>query len=166
MKQKIFQERSIQLAEYKQFYKSETDLILTTKTEASAFNNLMKDLIMRKNNYLIQQDKILEENVNLKKENELKEKEIQKLKIGITNNQMPTKLGSSTIVKRDSISVNPESDVELQKEEKIMVVKAEYDLLVHRYGIVKSTLESVLYFIVPQNLRDLVNKVMAEITEK
>jgi hypothetical protein len=47
--------------------------------------------------------------------------------------------------------------------EYITIKKSEYETIKAKYGIVKSTLESVLCFIVPQNLRDLVNKTMREI---
>jgi len=46
-----------------------------------------------------------------------------------------------------------------------MVNRSEYETLKKRYGIAKTALESVLYFIVPQNLRDLINKAMLDIKE-
>lgn len=45
----------------------------------------------------------------------------------------------------------------------ISIKKTEYELLKTRYGIAKTALESVLCFIVPVNLREVVNKAMGEI---
>jgi hypothetical protein len=46
-----------------------------------------------------------------------------------------------------------------------MVDAEEYEILKTRYAIAKTALESVLYFIVPQNLRELVYKAMQDIAE-
>jgi hypothetical protein len=75
---------------------------------------------------------------------------------------MPT-LETSTIIKRELVS--PPDSVEKNNEDFITVNKAEYQILKKRYSIVKTTLESVLHFIVPQNLRNLVNKTIKEIKE-
>lgn len=156
-KVKLFQERSLQLAEYRQFYYTEKDLILNTETDAVAFEELMKNLALRKNDYLLERDRIAEENANLKKQNEESQKEIEGLKTIIKIEQTPTEQFEPTIVKREIID-----DVE---EEYISVKKSDYEVLKTRYGIAKTALEAVLYFIVPQNLRDLANKALKEIEE-
>lgn len=51
------------------------------------------------------------------------------------------------------------------EDEFISVKKSEYEILKTRYGIAKPALESVLFFIVPENLRNLVNNAMKEIAE-
>jgi len=153
-KVKLFQERSLQLAEYRQFYFTEKDLILNTETDDVAFEELMKNLALRKKDYLLEQERIAKENASLKKQNEQKQKEIDGLKTIIKIEQTPTTEAPSTIVKR-----------EVSEEEFITVKKSEYELLKRRYGIAKTALESVLYFIVPVNLRDLVNNAMRDIAE-
>jgi hypothetical protein len=50
-------------------------------------------------------------------------------------------------------------------DELVMVNRKEYEILKSRYGIAKTALEAVLCFIVPQNLRDLVNKAMKDIAD-
>jgi hypothetical protein len=156
-KVKLFQERSLQLAEYRQFYYTEKDLILTTETDAVAFEELMKNLVLRKNEYLIERERIAKENENLKKQNEESQKQIEDLKTIIKIEQTPTEQVEPTIVKREIVD-----DTE---EDYISIKKSEYEVLRIRYGIAKTALESVLYFIVPQNLRDLVNKALKEIEE-
>jgi len=153
-KVKLFQERSLQLAEYRQFYFTEKDLILNTETDDVAFEELMKNLALRKKDYLLEQERISKENASLKKQNEQKQKEIDGLKTIIKIEQTPTTEAPTTIVKR-----------EVSEEEFITVKKSEYELLKRRYGIAKTALESVLYFIVPVNLRDLVNNAMRDIAE-
>jgi hypothetical protein len=57
-------------------------------------------------------------------------------------------------------------ETETKNEEIIVVNNSEHEeLLRKKYLISKTALESVLCFIVPQNLRDLVNKAMNEISE-
>ena len=156
-KVKLFQERSLQLAEYRQFYYTEKDLILTTETDAVAFEELMKNLVLRKNEYLIERERIAKENENLKKQNEESQKQIEDLKTIIKIEQTPTEQVEPTIVKREIVD-----DTE---EDYISIKKSEYEVLRIRYGIAKTALEAVLYFIVPQNLRDLTNKALKEIED-
>lgn len=68
-----------------------------------------------------------------------------------------------TIIRKDAKS-KPDF-VEAQSEDLISVNRKEYELLKTRYAIAKTALESVLCFIVPQNLRDLVNKALKEMAE-
>lgn len=158
-KQTLFQERSLQIAEYRQFYFTEKDLILNTETDEVAFEELIKNLVLRKNDYLIEQDRIAEENKKLKKQAEKQKEEIKQLKTIVKVTPTPTPV-TPTIVKREHIN----SDFDLtQNEDHIMVNRKEYEILKNRYGIAKIALEAVLYFIVPQNLRDLVNKAMKDI---
>jgi hypothetical protein len=160
-KQTLFQERSLKLAEYRQFYFTEKDIILTTETDEVAFEELMNNLVLRKNDYLIEQDKIAEENAKLKKQSQKQKEEIKQLKTIAKATPTPTP-ATPTIVKREHIN----SDFDLtQNEENIMVNRKEYEILKNRYGIAKSALEAVLYFIVPQNLRDLVNKAMKDLAD-
>lgn len=161
-KQNLFQERSLKLAEYRQFYFAEKDLILTTETDADAFEELMNNLVLRKNEYLIEQDKIAQENEKLKKQTEKQKQEIKQLKTIAKTNQTPTPQ-QPTIVKREAEL--PSEIIETQNEDLIMVNRKEYEILKNRYGIAKSALEAVLYFIVPQNLRELVNKAMKDIAD-
>jgi hypothetical protein len=155
-KAKLFQERSLQLAEYRQFYYTEKDLILTTETDAVAFEELMKNLVLRKNEYLIERDIIAQENENLKKQNEESQKKIADLKTIIKIEKTPTEQVEPTIVKR----VINDSD-----DEYISIKKSDYENLKTKFSISKTALEAVLYFIVPQNLRDLANKALKEIEE-
>jgi hypothetical protein len=158
-KQTLFQERSLQIAEYRQFYFTEKDLILNTETDEVAFEELIKNLVLRKNDYLIEQDRIAEENKKLKKQAEKQKEEIKELKT-IVKATPTTTPATPTIVKRE----HSDSDFDLTPNENlVMVNKVEYELLKKRYGITKTALEAVLYFIVPQNLRDLVNKAMKDI---
>jgi len=160
-KQTLFQERSLQIAEYRQFYFTEKDLILNTETDEVAFEELIKNLVLRKNDYLIEQDRIAEENKKLKKQAEKQKEEIKQLKTIAKVTPTPTP-ETPTIVKREHIN----SDFDLtQNEDHIMVNRKEYEILKNRYGIAKIALEAVLYFIVPQNLRDLVNKAMKDIAD-
>jgi hypothetical protein len=160
-KQTLFQERSLKLAEYRQFYFTEKDIILTTETDEVAFEELMNNLVLRKNDYLIEQDKIAEENAKLKKQSQKQKEEIKQLKTIAKATPTPTP-ATPTIVKRENIN----SDFDLtQNEENIVVNRKEYEILKNRYGIAKSALEAVLYFIVPQNLRDLVNKAMKDLAD-
>ena len=160
-KQTLFQERSLQIAEYRQFYFTEKDLILNTETDEVAFEELMKNLVLRKNDYLIEQDRIAEENKKLKKQSEKQKEEIKQLKTIAKVTPTPTP-ATQTIVKREHIN----SDFDLTtNEDRIMVNRKDYEILKNRYGIAKIALEAVLYFIVPQNLRDLVNKAMKDIND-
>lgn len=169
-KQKLFQERRLQIVEYKQFYNSETDLILTTETDTIHFNMLLQNLINRYGQEIIRQDEIKKQNEALKKQNEKNAEQIKKLKKEIKQTPTPASIPEPiqppaqptpvTIVTKEQSN----SDFDLPKNEDIIMVKrSDYELLKKRYGIAKTALESVLYFIVPQNLRDLVNKAMKEI---
>ena len=152
----------MRLAEYRQFYFTEKDLILTTETDADAFEELMNNLVLRKNEYLIEQDKIAEENKKLKKQAEKQKQEIKQLKTIAKTIPTPTP-EQPTIIKRevaDKDAFGADSGEEL-----ITIKKADYEILKARYGIAKSALEAVLYFIVPQNLRDLVNKAMKDLAD-
>ena len=161
-KQALFQERSLQIAQYSQFYFNSKDLILTNDTDEVAFEELMKNLVLRKNDYLIEQDRIAEENKKLKKQAEKQKEEIKELKTIVKANPTPTP-AIPTIVKRE-VEAKPDF-IETQNEDLILVNIKEYEILKNRYSIAKSVLEAVLYFIVPQNLRDLVNKAMQDIAD-
>ena len=175
-KQKIFQERMLQVAEYKKYYNPETDLVLTTETETLEFNMFLQDLINRHAKEVIKQEKLLKENEKLKKKNVESVKEIKNLKTIVKTSAVPPS-ESSTIVKNSAvpttesqtivkIATESKSDfIETQNEDLIMVNRKEYETLKIRYGIAKSTLYAVLYFIVPQNLRDLVNKAVKDIAD-
>jgi len=154
-KQKLFQERSLQIAEYRQFYYTEKHLILNVDTKQSEFDSLMKDLILRKEEYLQAQEKLAKENEALKKQNEKKAKEIKQLKQEVKQTPTPAPPIPVTILTRP----------QTKNEDVIMVNRSEYETLKKRYGIAKTALEAVLYFIVPQNLRDLVNKAIIDIKE-
>ena len=173
IKQKLFQERRLQVVEYKEFYDANKDLILTTETEQSKFDSLMKDLIFRKGEYLQAQAKLAKENEALKKKNEKNAQEIKQLKKEAK--QTPTFVPTPEHIQSPVISLPPDSFpkeqdnvsdfAETQNENIIMVNRSDYELLRKRYVIAKTALEAVLYFIVPQGLRDLVNKAMKDIAE-
>jgi hypothetical protein len=173
-KQKLFQERRLQIVEYKQFYNSETDLILTTETDTLEFNMLLQNLINRYAQEVIRQDEIKKENEKLKKEANKRKEIIKELKNIVKATPTPTPApipepihpptqpSPVTVLTREQSN----SDfVETQNEDIIMVNRSEYELLRKRYVIAKTALESVLYFIVPQTLRDLVNIAMKDIAE-
>lgn len=175
-KQKIFQERMLQFAEYKKYYNPETDLVLTTETETLEFNMFLQDLINRHAKEVIKQEKVLKEIEKLKKKNIESVKEIKNLKTIVKTSEVLTS-ESSTIVKTSAVPT-PESPtivkiateskpdfIETQNEDLIMVDRLEYERLKKRYSIAKTALEAVLCFIVPLNLRDLVNKTIKEIQE-
>jgi hypothetical protein len=160
-KQTLFQERSLQIAEYRQFYFTTKDFVLTTETSDVAFDELMKNLVLRKNDYLIEQDRIAEENKKLKKQAEKQKEEIKELKTIVKSNPTPT-LATPTIVKREHIN----SDFDLTpNEDHITVNRKEYEILKKRYSIAKTTLETVLNFIVPINLRTLVYNTLEELNQ-
>lgn len=85
--------------------------------------------------------------------NQLKPTENDALKL-IT--KQPTNISNSEV--DDKHFFTDESGIEY-----VTIKKSEYETIKAKYGIVKYTLESVLCFIVPQNLRDLVNKTLREI---
>jgi hypothetical protein len=164
-KQKLFQERRLQIVEYKQFYNSETDLILTTETEQSKFDSLMNDLIFRKTEYLKAQEKLAKENEVLKKQNEKKAQEIKQLKQEAKQTPTPASISEPIQPPAPPIPVTILTRPQTKNEDIIMVNRSEYETLKKRYAIAKTALEAVLYFIVPQNLRDLINKAMIDIKE-
>ena len=89
--------------------------------------------------------------------------ETKQLKTIIKIEQTPTAEAPTTIIKReiaDKDAFGADSS-----EEFISVKKRDYEILKTRYVIAKTALESVLYFIVPVNLRDLVNNAMRDIDE-
>jgi uncharacterized protein YqgQ len=165
IKQKLFQERSLQIAEYRQFYYTEKHLILNVDTKQSEFDSLMKDLILRKEEYLQAQEKLAKENEALKKQNEKKAMEIKQLKQKAKQTPTLAPVAESILPSTAELSHKPAEYVENKNENIIMVNRSEYETLKKRYGIAKTALEAVLYFIVPQNLRDLVNKAMIDIKE-
>lgn len=177
IKQKLFQERRLQVVEYKEFYDANKDLILTTETEQSKFDSLMKDLIFRRGEYLQAQAKLAKENEALKKKNEKNAQEIKQLKKEAkqTPTSSPAPVPIAEAIKSPVTSIPSDSfpkeqgnisDLsETQNEDIIMVKRSDYELLRKRYSIAKTALESVLYFIVPQALRDLVNVAMKDIAE-
>jgi hypothetical protein len=171
-KQKLFQERRLQIVEYKQFYNSETDLILTTETDTLEFNMLLQNLIIRHGQEIIRQDEIKKQNEALKKQNEKNAEQIKKLKKEIkqtpTTAPIPEPIHPPAPPSPVTVLTREQSNsdfAETQNEDIIMVNRSEYELLRKRYVIAKTALESVLYFIVPQTLRDLVNIAMKDIAE-
>jgi hypothetical protein len=172
-KQKLFQERRLQIVEYKQFYNSETDLVLTTETGTLEFNMLLQNLIFRHGQEIIRQDEIKKQNEALKKQNEKNAEQIKKLKKEIKQTptaipepiQPPALITKINLPSTAELSHKPAEYLESQNENIIMVNRSEYETLKKRYSIAKTALESVLYFIVPQNLRDLINKAMLDIKE-
>jgi hypothetical protein len=172
-KQKLFQERRLQIVEYKQFYNSETDLVLTTETGTLEFNMLLQNLIFRHGQEIIRQDEIKKQNEALKKQNEKNAEQIKKLKKEIKQTptaipepiQPPAIIIEAILPSTAELSHKPAEYVGTQNENIIMVNRSEYEILKKRYDIAKTALESVLYFIVPQNLRDLINKAMLDIKE-
>jgi hypothetical protein len=161
-KQLLLQERSLKLAEYRQFYFTSKDIILTTETDDVAFEELMNNLILRKNEYLIEQDRIAEENKKLKKQAEKQKEQIKELKTIVKANPTTTPL-TSTIIKREVADKDTfSSDLE---EELITIKKSDYEILKNKYTIAKTTLESVLIFIVPINLRNLVYNTLEELNQ-
>lgn len=162
-KEKLFQERRLQIVEYKKYYNSETDLILNLETSETDFKNLLDSLIERQEQEIVKQKKIEEENIKLKQQNIDNKKEIKELKTIVKTNPTPTAQQPTTIIKREVADLDSfayDLDIEF-----VSIQKKEYELLKTRYGIAKTALESVLYFIVPVNLRELVNKAMQEIEE-
>jgi hypothetical protein len=162
-KQKTYQERMLQIAEYKKYYNPDTDLVLTPETNTLDFNAFLQNLIYRYSQDVIKQKKLEEENNKLKKQNVSSEKKINKLQTILKTNPSNKPQEPTTIVKKEVVSTT--EFIETQNEDLIMVNRKEYETLKIRYGIAKSTLDAVLYFIVPQNLRDLVNKALKDIAD-
>ena len=160
-KQKLLYERTIQIAEYRQYYFTSKDIIITAETTDLEFASLLKELVLRKNEDLKAQAKLAKENEALKKQNEKKSQEIKQLKQEAKQTPTTAQPSPVTILSRE----HSNSNFETQNEDIIMVKRSEYILLKKRYLIAKTALESVLYFIVPQGLRDLVNKAMKDIAE-
>jgi ribosomal protein S20 len=162
-KENLFQERRLQIVEYKKYYNAETNLILNLETSENDFKSLLNSLIERQEQEIVKQKNIEKENEKLKKQNLDNKKEISELKTIIKIEQTPPAEAPTTIIKRevaDKDSFGADS-----VEELITIKKREYEILKTRYGIAKTALESVLYFIVPVNLRDLVNNAMRDIAE-
>ena len=170
----IFHQRTLQVAEYKNFINNDVDLILTTETEEFYFNEYLSILKHRKEGFDNAQEELRKqeerqkellrkENERLKKQNEKKKEEIKNLKKEVQ--QTPTKIGLNSI----SNDLIQEKDIEKKEskadEENIMVSRLEYEALQNKYKISKFVLDSVLAYIVPQNLRDLANKGLKEISE-
>jgi hypothetical protein len=164
-KQKLLYERTVQIAEYRQYYFTSKDIILTTETTDLEFASLIKELVLRKNEDLKAQAKIIRENENLKKQNEKKAQEIKQLKEEVKQMPTPATITESIQPPAQPSPVTILTRPQTQNEDIIMVNHKEYEILKQRYGIAKTALEAVLYFIVPQNLRDLVNKAMKDIAE-
>ena len=180
-KEALFQERRFKVVELKQFYDAKKDLILTTETNQSDFDSLMKDLIFRKEENLKAQLKLAKENEALKKQNEKKEQEIKQLKEEAKQTPTPAPIPAPIPkpIKQSTQTIQPDSFakeqyweahkvsevIETKDTDIIMVSRSEYELLQKRYDIAKTALQSVLFFIVPQNLRDLVNKAIVDIGE-
>jgi hypothetical protein len=162
-KQKTYQERMLQIAEYKKYYNPDTDLVLTTETNTLDFNAFLQNLIYRYSQDVIKQKKLEEENNKLKKQSVSSEKKINKLQTILKTNSSNKPQEPTTIVKKEVASTT--EFIETQNEDLIMVNRKEYETLKIRYGIAKSTLEAVLCFIVPLNLRDLVNKALKDIVD-
>ena len=170
-KQKLYEERKLQIVEYKQFYETDINLFLTVDLGQDEFDYIINDLRLKKDKYLKSQAKLAKENEALKKQNEKKAQEIKQLKQEAKQTptpapipepiQPPAQPSPVTILSRE----HSNSNFETQNEDIIMVKRSEYILLKKRYLIAKTALDSVLYFIVPQGLRDLVNKAMKDIAE-
>ena len=170
-KQKLYEERKLQIVEYKQFYETDINLFLTVDLGQDEFDYIINDLRLKKDKYLKSQAKLAKENEALKKQNEKKAQEIKQLKQEAKQTPTPAPISEPiqppaqpspvTILSRE----HSNSNFETQNEDIIMVKRSEYILLKKRYLIAKTALDSVLYFIVPQGLRDLVNKAMKDIAE-
>ena len=170
-KQKLYEERKLQIVEYKQFYETDINLFLTVDLGQDEFDYIINDLRLKKDKYLKSQAKLAKENEALKKQNEKKSQEIKQLKQEAKQTPTPAPISEPiqppaqpspvTILSRE----HSNSNFETQNEDIIMVKRSEYILLKKRYLIAKTALDSVLYFIVPQGLRDLVNKAMKDIAE-
>jgi hypothetical protein len=161
-KQALFQERSLQIAEYRQFYFTTTDFVLTTETSDIAFEELMKNLVLRKQDYLIEQERIAEENKKLKKQAQKQKEEIKELKTIAKSNTTHTNV-TSTIIDREV--ADKDSFGHDSVEELVTIKKTDYEILKKRYSIAKTTLETVLNFIVPINLRTLVYNTLEELNQ-
>lgn len=161
-KQALFQVRSLQIAEYRQFYFTTNDFILTIETSDVAFEEVMKNLVLRKNDYLIEQDKIAEENKKLKKQTEKQKEEIKELKTISRSNSIHAPITSSIINIDEGYKYSFKND---SKEELVTIKKTDYEILNKKYIIAKTTLETVLNFIVPFNLRTLVYNALEELSK-
>ena len=162
----LFQERRLQIVEYKQFYDANKDLFLTIDSEQNDFDSLMEDLRFRKNEYLKAQAKIAKENEALKKQNEKKAQEIVKLKKEAK--QTPASIPTPKAEPSNAYVADKDSDIryaETQNEDIIMVKRSDYERLKTKYAIVKPVVEVITLFIVPQGLRDLANKALKDIAE-
>jgi hypothetical protein len=166
-KQKLLQERSLKLAEYRQFYFTSKDLILTTETDEIHFNELMENLVLRKKEYLTEQDRIAKENEILKKQNEKNKKEIEKLKTTVKANITPITAPIPEPINTTATNVTMDSvkPLESKNEDVITVNRLEYEILKKKYDIANNALSSVLVFIVPQQLRNLINKAILDIAK-
>jgi len=164
-KQKLYEERRLQIVEYKQFYETDINLFLTVDLGQDEFDYIINDLRLKKDKYLKSQAKLAKENEALKKQNEKKSQEIKQLKQEAKQTPTTASITDKILPSTTELTHKPAEYVETQNENIIMVNRSEYETLKKRYGIAKTALESVLYFIVPQNLRDLINKAMLDIKE-
>jgi len=164
-KQKLYEERRLQIVEYKQFYETDINLFLTVDLGQDEFDYIINDLRLKKDKYLKSQAKLAKENEALKKQNEKKSQEIKQLKQEAKQTPTTDSITEKILPSTAELTHKPAEYVGTQNENIIMVNRSEYETLKKRYGIAKTALESVLYFIVPQNLRDLINKAMLDIKE-
>jgi hypothetical protein len=162
-KENLFQERRLQIVEYKKHYNAETDLILNLETSETDFKSLLNSLIERHEQEVVKQKNIEKQNERLKQQNLDNKKEIKELKTIIKIDKTPTAEAPTTIIKREVADKDAFGADSF--DEFISVKKRDYEILKTRYGIAKTALESVLYFIVPVNLRDLVNNAMRDIAK-
>jgi hypothetical protein len=155
-KEKIFRERTLEFAEYKSFYSSDTDKPLTLETTEEDYQSIMETVKKRKSEYDAEQKRIAKENEQLKKQN-------KELKTIIKTTPTPAS-EPQTIIKRGVATSSP-NPTEHQDEEMIMVSRKEYESLKSKYNIAYTALKSVFAFIVPKNLRDLTYKAMEDIDQ-
>ena len=129
------------------------------------FDYIMTDLRLKKEKYLKAQEKMAKENEALKKQNEKKAQEIKQLKEEAKQTPTPALVTEPTLMNTPISTTTIRLESEKASDEVIILKLSDYNLLKKRYAIATTAMVAVLAFIVPQNLRDLVNKAIKDIGE-
>jgi len=156
-KTEIFQKRIVQVAEYKDFLDSNNDLKINLETTLVDYDLFLADLSGRKIKRNLELAKILKANTKLTKQSEENKKQIEELK-SIVKKSAP--IIDSNLLQTQFLEVNlVKSNVGINDNSAL----SEHEILKKKYVIAKTALESVLWFIVPPKLRDVVNQALKEI---
>jgi hypothetical protein len=152
-KEKLFLQRTIKISEYKRFILP-TDLQLTQETTDKEFSELLELLESR----FIQEREVQEQKerelLELKKQNEQNEIEIQSLKTIVKNTSTNFDVELKTIKKISDEPILSTNQNDLEYD---------FEILLKKYDIAKTALDSTLWYIIPFPLRTIINEAIEKI---